>query len=584
MGCSTCCDTSPPPDVWQCLKYKTYGWEGWCTEYGWIYNDNGFMLMTETSPPDDSNTLSCRNNSYNLPDYYEGARLDFWLSNGTANVMLYYGTRRLTEAGGTNQIHYSTSDPAVINALAAGDEVDVSTWTSSITQGAPRAKDGRSYIDTVGTVLIRFDPVPQDSGGSSTSAQQAVCDCGFWPGAFRPTCSSNATPVEECYPGLPETFTLQFQPAAFTLVSAGGLTYGDIDESNPPSTTVPPWILPTGDVLREVGTADEYNAGSCGSVFARFQQPIVLRKTLTGADTTYVSDPLPLRPCTKILYKLTVHKGDNYSDRRATLSSATTTGTQTPGGTALPKDGPRLVVPGFGCQWDKDYWADNPSEHEAAFNGKVYSFFHGQAVATPGGVYTPETIVTCPNSATSDSGYSYSSNCMGQACPPSEYIVRLSQPTSGGTLTEHLWGDYYVPAQTNPRYCRVLTGFREWVPGAYYQHQYDASNVVSLYLNFGYHSGSTFPPVLSQKDGCGCGQMGPFLRISGTAKGTAFDTNAPRLPAGVGSSKQWPASACASHCNSTDKTIDFGDVNAQIAGPAFPAVFNVQVIIPAVLP
>jgi len=78
--------------------------------------------------------------------------------------------------------------------------------------------------------------------------------------------------------------------------------------------------------------------------------------------------------------------------------------------------------------------------------------------------------------------------------------------------------------------------------------------------------------------------MGPFLRISGTAKGTAFDTNAPRLPAGVGSSKQWPASACASHCNSTDKTIDFGDVNAQIAGPAFPAVFNVQVIIPAVLP
>jgi hypothetical protein len=78
--------------------------------------------------------------------------------------------------------------------------------------------------------------------------------------------------------------------------------------------------------------------------------------------------------------------------------------------------------------------------------------------------------------------------------------------------------------------------------------------------------------------------MGPFLRISGTAKGVGFDTNAPRKPAGIGSSKQWPESACAEHCRSTEKVIDFGDVSAQIAGPAFPEVFNVQVIIPAVLP
>ena len=258
----------------------------------------------------------------------------------------------------------------------------------------------------------------------------------------------------------------------------------------------------------------------------------------------YQSDPIPFGPCVKARFTFTIGNRCN-----SVLSVSSVSPPPYPGNSGVS------FTPSF-----------------SAFNEEVYAFGDGKLLVTAGGTHTAEPALICPGETVP--GWSYFSNCRGSECPPQEVIVRIEGPSD---LSGFL-GDYYVEVDNS---CLIAGGFL----AQNFPKTTTFPNSISIGLSLGHQPGALFVGPGS-KDACGCGSVGPHLKIDLIAPaGFACSSNAWALPQNAGLSGQpWPSSACPQLCgNGSDVVVPFGPLSLQCftSPSSFPLLGTVSVIIPA---
>lgn len=421
---------------------------------------------------------------------------------------------------------------------------------------------GESFVDTIGTVSLRLAKI----------ADQNDCGCRRVPGEFLGTCGNPSS--EQCYETLPDTFTLTIQddsrrPTGMTF--EGNWSPGNNMDTEYGSTYLPAGTVQNRFTVPSVGMVPPAGPlAGCDAFLPRFLQPIVMRRVVPYNNNSpqYQSDPIPFGPCVKARFTFTIGNRCNSS-----LSVSSVPSTSYPGaiGTSF--------IPGFSatarhppCAWLKSYYQENPSDYADAFNEEVYAFGDGKILVTAGGTHTAEPALICPGET--DPGWSYFSNCRGGECPPQEVIVRIEGPSD---LSGFL-GDYYVEVDNA---CRTAGGFL----AQNFPKTTTFPNSLSIGFSLGHQPGVVFVGPGS-KDACGCGTVGPHLKIDLTAPaGSVCSSNAWTIPENAGGAGQpWPSAACPQLCgNETDVVVPFGDISLQCftSPSSFPLLGTVSVIIPA---
>lgn len=297
-----------------------------------------------------------------------------------------------------------TFEDAVADDLMDGKVVQLSTVIANTLTTSPD-EYGKKMLDTVGTFYLKLE--------------KEACKC---------TCRADAFSFGTEYTP-PETYSLTFSNTATLPNGPRGW------QQLAPLIGRYAGFLPPADVAGRSG---------CQDAMDRFASPIVMRRVI-GSTLEYMSDPIQIRPCTRVVYRF-VHCGP-------ALYASTYYADSVSGQGGHPSSAAYAPFPP--CSWEAAGYSETPESYASHVYSHVYNF-GGFATVTPGGDYAPEQQLLC--GGTSDDKFSLQEGCNGTKCPPAELVATITGAESvvsfmNGTYSLGLFSNSCVSrAQPNGNY------------------------------------------------------------------------------------------------------------------------------------